>query len=150
MMFPLQSSRRESTAARPAVSSASDGGNVQQGQAGNVRRTDHRNVRWESRNNMRDRHDTRECTDWLQETLVNYSVKEIADKAGCSLRAAENAKRGENGMSMANLITFMRNDPYFRARLHVYGGGDTAQDADPLMLAQALTRTITDYLQGQK
>lgn len=80
--------------------------------------------------NLRHRSDTRECTDWLKETLASYSAKEIAHRAGCSLRAAENAKRGDNGMSMANIITFMRNDAAFRAMFYAYGGGD-GPETDP-------------------
>lgn len=97
----------------------------------------------DSRSVSRHRSDTREVTDWLKDTLADYSAKEIAQRAGCSIRAAENAKRGDNGMNMANLITFMRNDPAFRAMFYAYGGGD-GPETDPEFVV-AMNMAMSNY-----
>lgn len=106
-------------------------------------RPDPRNLSRQSRMYSRDRADTRECTDWLKETLAGYSAKEIAHLAGCSLRAAENAKRGDNGMNMANIVTFMRNDPAFRALFYAHGGGD-GPETDPEFVV-AMNMAMNSY-----
>ena len=91
------------------------------------------------------RSDTRECSDWLAQQLRRQSAKDIAEKTGQGLRAAEAVKMGRNGLNMAHLVNICRADPEFRAAFFTYCGG--VLEGQPEMVA-ALSRAINAVVNG--
>lgn len=91
--------------------------------------------------------DTRECADWLRHHLGSIPAKVIAEESGIGLRAAEGAKSGRNGLTMAHLVSMCRANPEFRAAVFHFCGGHL--EGEPEMVA-ALSRAIQHVMQGGK
>lgn len=88
--------------------------------------------------------DTGECQDWLRSNSNAYHSKEISALTGAGTRAAENIKQGRNGITMAHLVAWCRNDPSFRAEFFKFCGGHL--EGEPEMVA-ALSHAINAVLQ---
>lgn len=91
--------------------------------------------------------DGEECRDWLSEYHENIPVGQIAKAAGSTKRAAENIKSGDNGMQMAHLVAYCRNDPVFRAEFFKFCGGH--METDPEFVA-GITMALNSLARRQK
>lgn len=73
--------------------------------------------------NLRAEPSGEECRDWLKDYLSEREAGEIAKAAGCTKRAAENIRAGDNSMRMEFLVAMCRNDAAFRAQFFEFCGG---------------------------
>lgn len=89
-----------------------------------------RRIRGETRNDSRATPNGEECRDWLKGQFDQIPVGEISQDAGCTKRAAENIRAGENGIRMEFLVALCRNNPLFRADFFAFCGGKLENDPE--------------------
>lgn len=82
-----------------------------------------RRIQGGSRRNLRAVPNGEECREFQKQFFAHADPEDIARAAGCTPRAAENIRDGENGMQMKFLVALCRNDPTFRAAFFELCGG---------------------------
>lgn len=95
------------------------------------------------RNRNRHRVSTSDLSDWFKDRLRNMSAKEIAEEAGCGVRAAENVKQGRNNFTSAHLATLLLNRPDIAAEWAEYIGLILPGQAE---FAGAFTQAVNAYV----
>ena len=76
--------------------------------------------------------DGHEFREWSRKFLEGYSRGEIAEKAQCTKRTAENVRAGKFSWRAEYLIAMCRNDPTFRAAFFEFCGGNLVVPPDLL------------------
>ena len=100
----------------------------------------HRKVRGDRTKN---RISTSDFSDWLRAQLREMSAKEIADMAGCGVRAAENVKQGRNNFMSAHFATLCANNPKIASAWAEYVGLILPGQAE---FAGAFTQAVNAYV----
>lgn len=87
---------------------------------------------------------TRDVTHAVSDVLTDFHAKEIAEAAGSSVRAAENAKQGMNAMSLAHFLNACRAIPELRAMaMEMMGVEPINPDRE-----RAMAMLVNSYVQG--
>jgi len=93
----------------------------------------------------RNRITTRDFSDWLTKQLEDLTAREIADLAGCGVRAAENVKQGRNNFMSAHFATLCANSPKIAAAYAEHVGLILPGQAE---FAGAFTQAVNAYVRA--